>query len=98
MATAQVLKVTHTVDDRVREVTDKVIDVDDRVAGVDDRVAGVDDRVKAVDEKVAMVIDGAQYIYNQPFQSNDFNLSGWKRGEASRRPSETFVISKPLSC
>jgi archaellum component FlaC len=112
MATAQVLKVTHTVDDRVREVTDKVIDVDDRVAGVDDRVAGVDnrvagvddrvagvdDRVKAVDEKVATVIDGAQYIYNQPFQSNDFNLSGWKRGEASRRPSETFVISKPLSC
>jgi archaellum component FlaC len=79
MATAQVLKVTHTVDDKVREVTDKVIGVDnrvasvddrvtgvdDRVARVDDRVASVDDRVKVVDDKVAEVIDGARYIFNQ---------------------------------
>ena len=50
MATAQVLKVTHTVDDRVRVV-------DNKVAGVDERVAGVDDRVKAIE---AVVIDGAQ--------------------------------------
>jgi hypothetical protein len=67
MATAQVLRVTHTVDDRVRVVEDKVLDVDERVAGIDDRVAGVDhrvvsvdDRVKAIDDKVAVVIDGAQ--------------------------------------
>ena len=46
MATAQVLKVTHAVDDRVRGVEDKVLNVDNRVAGVDD--------------KVAVVIDGAQ--------------------------------------
>ncbi|KAI0277802.1 hypothetical protein BGY98DRAFT_934155 [Russula aff. rugulosa BPL654] len=52
MATAQVLKVTHNVNDRVRGVEDKVIDVDNRVAGVDDRVARVDD-------KVAVVIDGS---------------------------------------
>ena len=65
MATAQILKVTHTVDERVRGVTDKVVRVDNRVAGIDDRVAGVDDRVKAVDDKVAEVIDGAQYIFNQ---------------------------------
>ncbi|KAF8486910.1 hypothetical protein DFH94DRAFT_796961 [Russula ochroleuca] len=58
MATAQVLKITHTVDDRVARVTDKVLDVDDRVAGVDDRV-------KAVDDKVAAVIDGVQYTFNQ---------------------------------
>ena len=62
MATAQALKITHTVDVRVRGVTDQVLDVNNRVAGVDDRVAGVDDRVKAVDDKVAAVIDGAQYI------------------------------------
>ena len=71
MATAQVLKVTHTVDERVRGVTDDVLAVDNRVAGVeyrvagvDDRVAGVDDRVKAVDDKVATVIDGAYHILN----------------------------------
>ena len=62
MATVQALKITHTVDVRVRGVTDQVLDVNNRVAGVDDRVAGVDDRVKAVDDKVAAVIDGAQYI------------------------------------
>ena len=53
MATAQVLKATHTVDDRVRGVDDKVLDVNNRVAAVDDKV-------KAVDDKVAVVIDGAQ--------------------------------------
>ena len=53
MATAHILKATHT-------VKDKVLDVDNRVAGVDDRVASVDDKVKAVDDKVAMVMDGAQ--------------------------------------
>jgi archaellum component FlaC len=64
MATAQVLKVTHTVDDRVRVVDNKVTGIDDRVAGVDERVAGVDERVAGVDDRVkaieAVVIDGAQ--------------------------------------
>ena len=55
MATAQVLKVTHTVDDRVRAVDDKVINVGDRLAGVDDRVVAVDDRVAGVNDKVASV-------------------------------------------
>jgi hypothetical protein len=52
MATAQVLKATHAVDDRVRGVADQVV-------GVDDRVASVDERVRAVDDKVAEVMDGA---------------------------------------
>jgi hypothetical protein len=46
MATAQALKATHTVDDRVRVVQNKV--------------TGVDDYVKAIDDKVALVIDGTQ--------------------------------------
>ena len=36
MATAQILKVTHTVDDRVRSVDDRVKAVDDKVAEVID--------------------------------------------------------------
>jgi hypothetical protein len=55
MATAETLKMTHTVDDRVRGVEDKVLDVDKRVAGVDNRVAGVDDRVASVDKRVETV-------------------------------------------
>jgi hypothetical protein len=70
MATAQVLKVAHAVDEGVRGVTDEVLGVDNRVARVDDRVAGVDarvasvdDRLKSVDDKVAAVIDGADNIF-----------------------------------
>ncbi len=58
MATAQVLKVTHTLDERVRGVADRVVDVDDRVAGVDDRVAGIDERVRTVQDNIAVVING----------------------------------------
>jgi hypothetical protein len=61
MATAEVLKATHAVDERVRGVDDER----DRVAGIGDRVADVDDRVRAVDEKVAVVIDGAQSFPSQ---------------------------------
>ena len=58
MATSQVLKVTHTVDERVRGVADRVVDVDDRVAGVDDKVAGVDVRVRTVQDNIAVIING----------------------------------------
>jgi len=51
MATTQVLKATHSVDDRVR--------------GVDDRVAGVDGRVKAIDGKVERMIDGTGTLFSQ---------------------------------
>lgn len=51
MATAQILKVTHTVDDRVR--------------GVDDKVASMDDRVRAVDDKVVGVVAGEQTTFTQ---------------------------------
>jgi archaellum component FlaC len=98
MATAQVLKAMHAVDDRVRGVEDKVLNVDNRVAGVDDRVAsvdsrvegvegrvaGVDDKVKAVDDKVAVVLDGAPPS-SISHQENMFNsdFPRGKRGKSS---------------
>jgi hypothetical protein len=104
MATAQVLKATHTVDDRVRVVENKVLDkmagVDDRVAHVDERVAGVDDSVKAIDDKVAVVIDGAQLPLIRQ-QQNIFNsvVPRGKRDEGRHttsrrrnRSSEKFVV------
>jgi hypothetical protein len=45
IATAQVLRGTHNVDDRVR--------------GVDNKVTSVDEKVKTVDVKVAEAVDGA---------------------------------------
>ena len=66
MATAQLMKVTNTVDNRIGGISNSVLVVDNRVAGIDDRVAGVDEhvagvdgRVKDVDDKLAAVIDGA---------------------------------------
>jgi hypothetical protein len=56
MATAQVLKVTHSVEEEVRGIAHKVV-------GVDDRVANVNDRVTGVDNKVTVVIEGAEIIF-----------------------------------
>lgn len=48
MATAQILNVTHAVDDEVSGVADGVLDVDDRVTSVGDEVKAVDDNVPVV--------------------------------------------------
>ena len=55
MASAQLLQITNTIDDRVADVNERLASVDERVVGVDERVAGVDDRVAGVDERVAGV-------------------------------------------
>jgi hypothetical protein len=100
MATAQVLKATHTVDDRVAGVGDRLAHVNERVIGIDERVAGVDDCVKAIDDKVAVVIDGARPSLISP-QENILNsdVPRWKRDKASHTTSrrrhgssETLVI------
>jgi hypothetical protein len=62
MATAQNLKVTHTVDKGVKEVVDTVVAIDDRVARVDDRVASVNDRVASVDNTVKVVNDRVKVV------------------------------------
>ena len=51
MATAEVLKMTHA--------------IDEGVAGVKEQVLVVDDKVASVDDKVTEVINGAQIIFSQ---------------------------------
>jgi archaellum component FlaC len=102
MVTAQGLKATHAVGDRVGVVESEVLNVDDRVAGVDDRVAGVDDRVAHVDErvagvkdrvvaihdKVAVVIDGAQQsLISQQENSSNSDVPRWKTDKSSHTTS-----------
>jgi division protein CdvB (Snf7/Vps24/ESCRT-III family) len=48
MATAENLKATHAVDERVQGVMEQVLAVDDRVANVNDRVAEVIHGVKII--------------------------------------------------
>ncbi|KAF8463389.1 hypothetical protein DFH94DRAFT_848962, partial [Russula ochroleuca] len=61
MALAENMKATHTVDERVREVTNTVVAIDNRVASLDNRVAmgthAIDESVKGVREQVLAIDD-----------------------------------------
>ena len=62
MASAESLKVTHDVDDRVRDVEGKVEDVQDEVQDVGNKVQNVDGRVQDVGNKVQDVDNRVQDI------------------------------------
>ena len=71
MASAELLKVTHSVDDRVKsvegdvqDVHSNVLDVSNKVEGVDSRVQGVDDKVQGVDNRVQCVDNRVQGVDN----------------------------------
>ena len=78
MATAEVLRMTHTIDETVTEVREQVVVVDDRVAGVDNRVASIDD-------KVAEIINGMQIMFAQTRELAKFEPIRWKGNEASHQ-------------
>ena len=65
MAAVQNLKVTHSVDNRVKGVADTVVTIDNRVAGVDGRVASVGNQVSSVDDRVVTVDDRVKVIDNR---------------------------------
>jgi archaellum component FlaC len=46
MAAAELLKITHSVEENVQDVRGNVQDIDKKVQGVDDRVQGIDSDVK----------------------------------------------------
>ena len=62
MASAELLKIAHSVDDRVKalkrvegnvqDVHGEVLDVGNKVEGVDNRVQGVDNRVQGISSEV----------------------------------------------
>ena len=89
MATAEVLRMTHAIDETVTEVREQVVVVDDRVA--------------SVGGKVAEVINGMQIMFAQTREYAKFEPVRWKGNEASHQTngqrcqsSETFVISSFL--
>ncbi|KAI0294601.1 hypothetical protein B0F90DRAFT_1756498 [Multifurca ochricompacta] len=72
MATTQLLKITHNVNEKVMGVSGQVKSVNDRVKGVDDK--GVSNKVKDVDNKVKVIINGgkeAKVIMQQTANSID---------------------------
>ena len=65
MAAVQSLKVTHSVDERVKGVADVVVTIDNRVASVDGRVASVGNQVSSVDDRVVTVDDRVKVVDNR---------------------------------
>ena len=55
MATAEILRLTQIVDN-------KVTTVDNKVTTVDDKVTTVDDKVTSVDDKVTTVVNGERQV------------------------------------
>ena len=58
MANAEVLRISHTICDRVEIV-------DGNVQEVVDKVGDVSDKVQCVDDKVQVVIDGTRGLFSQ---------------------------------
>jgi hypothetical protein len=65
MANAEVLRIAHSIDEKVQGVGIQVKDVDKDVQGVSVQVRGVDDNVNVLKEKVQMVIDGTQIVLGE---------------------------------
>ena len=58
MAAAEVLKISHNIDNKVKDVDVKVESIDERVQGVDMKVEGINDKVQGVDHKIGSAILG----------------------------------------
>jgi SMC interacting uncharacterized protein involved in chromosome segregation len=58
LASVQLLKVTHNIDNKVMEVDEGVRRVDENVRAVKSEVALVNDNIKAVDDKVQTMAHG----------------------------------------
>jgi hypothetical protein len=106
MATAEVLRTTHAIDETVTEVREQVLVVDDKVANVDNRVASVND-------KITEVIIGAKIIFTQAreFAYSNLNLSDGKETNKVTKqtanhvdqvkrssPPKTLLLRLTVSC
>jgi peptidoglycan hydrolase CwlO-like protein len=55
MVTAEGLKATHGIDNKVEDVGDQVKGVDNKIQGVDEKVKDVDNKIQGVDYKIHCV-------------------------------------------
>ena len=67
---AQLLRVTHNIDNKVTGVDEVVRRVDENVLVVKSEVELVNDNVKAVDDKVQTMADGRQRLFSESSASS----------------------------
>ena len=65
MASAQLLKVAHKIDNNVMRVDEGVARVDENVLVVKSEVQVVNDNIKVVDDKVQTMADGGQHLFSR---------------------------------
>jgi len=73
MAAAELMKITHAVDDRVKGI-------DERIQGVGDNVEDVDHRVRGIDHKVQDIrgdVQGANRKLDQVDRSSSLHPCSW---------------------
>jgi hypothetical protein len=85
LASVQLLKVTHNIDNRVTEVDEGVRRVYENVQVVKREVALVNDNIKAVDDKVQTTADGRQFLFSE---SSASSLTLLPRRQGNRKGSE----------
>ena len=93
MATAEILRLTQIVDNRVTTV-------DNKVTTVDNKVTAVDDKVTTVDHKVTTVVNGERRLSNwlhlvlnaQTFVRRQRNKASCPTNSKQRRRHKMFVI------
>ena len=69
MASAQLLKVTHSIDKNVMKVDEGVSRVDENVLVVKSEVQVVNNNIKVVDDKVQTLADGGQHLFSRRYAS-----------------------------
>ena len=73
MAAAEVLTITHGIDDQVQRMGKRVESVDVRAGGIDGRMNGIHHVVKGVDHNVRSVVKG-ESSFHQPVAESDLCL------------------------
>ena len=102
MATAEILRLTQIVDNKVTTVDDKVTTVDSKVMAVDKKVMSVDKKVTTVDNKVTTVVNGKRHVSNsgcvilnlRTLVRRQRNKASGPTNSNQRRRHEMFVIRR----
>ena len=96
MATAQLLTLTHGVDDKVTRIDDEIKDVDGKLTRIDDEVKDVGGKVNDIGDAVRAVHEGAQRVI---FSYVSLYAARWKRNQSilarygkQRQRSDEFVV------
>ena len=66
MATAEILRLSQIVDNKVTTVDNKVTNVDNKVTTIGSKVTTIDSKVTTVDNKVTTIVNGEWHVSDWP--------------------------------